>query len=194
MDESSEKWLPVVGYEGRYEVSNYGRVRSLCWRGGSSLQQRDKSRSRPMRPQKSTTGYRYVTLHKDGSRRNKLIHQLVARAFIGLPSEDQEVRHLDGTRTNNRVENLMWGTRSENIYDAVAHGTHYMASREKCKTGHPLGGKNSDGKDRECLACRRASATVKYHKDLRPRFKDVADKHYENILSEGRRMLRADFL
>lgn len=188
----SETWKPVVGYEGLYEVSDQGRVRSLD-------RVVDRGRlGKSLRPGKILKGsidskrYLYVSLYKDG-RRNHRIHQLVSRAFIGIPQEGQEVRHRDGSRDNNVVENLEWGSRSENILDAVGHGTHSSASKTHCKSGHELGGLNSDGKDRECWACRRASATVKYHKDLKPRFQEVADIHYRNLLGERRRMLRSDF-
>lgn len=189
------QWKDIKGYEDRYAVSNDGRVmskaRELAWGPGKKM-----VAAREMRLQKDTKGYLYVSLYGSGElsgRRNYRVHQLVARAFLGDPGVGQEVCHEDGVRTNNQVENLRWDTRSANILDAVGHGTHSRAAQARCKRGHLLGGPNSDGKDRECLACRRGAATVAYHIDLRPHRQEVCDRHYANLIGERRRMLRSDF-
>lgn len=103
-----EKWLPAVGYEGLYEVSNLGRVRTV----------------RVLTQTKSTkTGRPLLQLWKGGKGRMFSPHQLVLRAFKGPPDNGQIGLHADGDPWNNRVENLRWGTAKENYADSVKHGT-----------------------------------------------------------------------
>jgi len=119
---NGERWLPVPGYEGRYEVSDLGRVRGQ--RGHR-------------KPWIAGKGYLYLSLHRGrGTRKNFTIHQLVLLAFVGPRRLDQECRHLDGNKLNNRLANLAWGTASENELDKVRHGTHRYASRTHCLHGH----------------------------------------------------------
>jgi HNH endonuclease/NUMOD4 motif len=113
-----EEWRPVAGYEDRYEVSSWGRVRSWAPWGGRI----------PNEPR-----YIALRLHRDGyikvglSRAGKVtwfqVHRLVAVAWHGAPEcDDLEVRHKDGSRTNNQAENLCWGTAKENAADRRLHG------------------------------------------------------------------------
>lgn len=185
-----EQWKDIEGYEGYYQVSDHGRVRSLDRKNSRGWNIPGRVMATPL----DSKGYPYVSLHRDG-RKNHRVHRLVCRAFNGEPeSESLDVCHNDGTRTNNVPSNLRWGTRSENIMDAAkVHKTHYLGNKKKCKRGHRLGSPNSRGKDRECLACGKAAATVRYHKDLRGHFQEVSDIHYKNILGENKRMLRSDF-
>ena len=117
MDEEIWKTIPVPGFV-YYEVSNLGRVRS--YRRGAD---------RMLKPGLTSVGYYSVAL---GRGNTKLVHRLVAEAFIGPCPVGQEVRHKDGSRTNNRADNLEYGTRSENIADAIAHGT-YQKGRDKMR-------------------------------------------------------------
>lgn len=112
-----EIWKPVVGYEGRYEVSNLGAVRAVhSTRSGSP---------RPLAQTTDSHGYLSVTLYKgDGlaGRKSFGVHQLVAAAFIGEKPAGLDVNHLDGLRANNSSTNLEYVTRSENIKHAVRLG------------------------------------------------------------------------
>lgn len=120
----SEVWKSVVGYEGRYEVSDFGNVKSLP---------RIESRSNgvpvniyggSLKPSVAKqSGHVRVNLRKGGKSKTCWIHQLVMAAFIGERPLGYEVCHKDGVPANNRVGNLRWGTRSENIEDRRAHGT-----------------------------------------------------------------------
>lgn len=105
-----EIWRPVVGYEGLYEVSDKGRVRSLFSKRGKVLS-----------PAKSM-GYPYVNLSRDGRPRFARIHVLVAAAFIGECPDGHEVNHKDSDRTNNNVSNLEYVTHAQNVLHAVASG------------------------------------------------------------------------
>lgn len=148
-----ERWRPVVGYEGGYEVSDLGRVRSL-----DRVTDRGRNwRGRIMTPTAMPSGYLTVTLWRDGVQRSALVHRLVLTAFVG-PS-DSEVRHLHGDPSDNRLSELAWGTHSENQFDQVAHGRHGNASKTHCPVGHVYDDENTyvyPGRaHRGCRACRR---------------------------------------
>jgi hypothetical protein len=104
----TEEWKTVAGWDGVYLISSEGRVISLR-----------KSVPKFLKPGISSNGYPTVCLGRGNTR---TIHSLVAGAFIGPCPSGQEVRHRDGCRTNPSKDNLSYGTRSDNIYDAVAHG------------------------------------------------------------------------
>jgi hypothetical protein len=149
---AAEKWLATPSGTGPYEVSNLGRVRSFArsWLPGFV-----------MRQWLHGSGYLVVKLScPDGVDRTYQVHQLVAASFAGPRPEGQQVRHLDGSRTNNVVSNLAYGTRSENTLDAVRHGTNYESSKTHCDQGHPFSGSNlfiSRSGKRCCRTCRRAT-------------------------------------
>lgn len=112
-----EKWKAVKGYEGLYEVSNYGRVKSVahvsCGR---------HFKEKILKGGKFSNGYLFACLRKDGSNKNHLVHRLVAVAFLDNPENLPEVNHKDGNRTNNRLENLEWCSRSYNLEHALLIG------------------------------------------------------------------------
>jgi hypothetical protein len=125
MDQSLERWLPVIGYEGLYEVSDHGRVRSLprivlARRNGGVFPRKVKGFL--LAHSKNSYGYPMVMLCINGAKKWKPVHTLVMRAFVG-PSNGLDVRHLDGSRENNVLTNLCYGTRAENVADSRAHGT-----------------------------------------------------------------------
>ncbi|MDT3429186.1 hypothetical protein J2Z22_004786 [Paenibacillus forsythiae] len=113
-DLQGEEWLPVVGYEGLYEVSNLGRVKRLS----NSATRKEKM----LKPQIQRDGYQRVTLYKKGQKKRKAIHRLVAIAFIPNPENKEQVNHLDADKLNNKLANLQWATRKENITHAITLG------------------------------------------------------------------------
>lgn len=117
----TEIWKPAVGYEG-YEVSDHGQVRSLDRTIYRKDGQTRLCKGRALKPQKHSDGYLYVCLYREAKPRKEYIHRLVLEAFTGPCPDGMECRHLDGNPENNRVSNLQWGTRSENILDVVRHG------------------------------------------------------------------------
>jgi hypothetical protein len=119
--ETVKRWRPVLGYEGRYEVSGSGDVLSLARTLPDG--RRRKARLLKTFPMPGT-GYLAVRLSKDGCAVTRSVHQLVAEAFHGPRPPGHETRHLDGNRLHNTPENVVWGTRSENTRDQVRHGTH----------------------------------------------------------------------
>jgi hypothetical protein len=124
-----ETWKAVVGYEGEYEVSNRGRVRSLTRRANRSGSRRTGPYSVVIRGKMLAlntlqgNGYLYVDLMGKGCGGRALVHRVVLEAFVGPCPEGMECRHLDGDRRNNRLDNLCWGTRAENWDDKRRHGT-----------------------------------------------------------------------
>jgi hypothetical protein len=154
-----EKWLPVVGREDAYEVSDRGRVRSLdrmVRAGGGRMR---ITRGRVLKPWlRPPRGYPTVRLGPD--KNGSSIHTLVCEAFIGPRPPGCEVLHRDDDPTNNHVTNLRWGTRSENKLDSVANGIHPNARKTHCKNGHDLSDAyiKKDG-GRQCRPCQRAAQT-----------------------------------
>lgn len=118
-DMCKEIWKPIRGHEGLYAVSNLGRVKSLStWmttKGGGLR----KSSSRILKPLSDFDGYYFVTLCKEGRQKHCRIHRLVAEAFLDNPEEWPQVNHVDGNKSNNRVENLEWCTAKENISHSI---------------------------------------------------------------------------
>ena len=102
-----EEWRDIKGYEGLYQVSNSGKVKSLKDNYG-------RPRIKILKLKKRKDGYIQITLHKNGERKTFRVHQLVAKAFIPNPDNLPEVNHKDKIRTNNRVDNLEWCTRKYN--------------------------------------------------------------------------------
>ena len=183
-----EQWKPVNGYEGIYEVSSHGRVRSLdrvvTYSDGRVRRHKGKILSAPL----SRDGYPAVNLHTQGKLKKRYVHSLIAETFIGPRPEGMEVCHNDGNPTNNHVDNLRYGTRSENMLDRVRHGTNPSTAKTHCPRGHELSAENnppSSAKlgERTCLACARTRGYVRYHPELKPQFKAVADSYYQAILN-----------
>lgn len=138
-DYTNEKWLPVVGQEGRYEVSDHGRVRSLdrmVPHGRLSGLRRHKGRI--LKQGRKPAGYPTVSIPIDGARHVKVmyVHRLVLEAFVGPSPDGIVARHLDDNKENNHLGNLRWGTESENAHDKVRNGYDHYAKRDACKWGH----------------------------------------------------------
>lgn len=102
-----EIWKPIEGFEGRYEVSSLGRVKSIgtyntCKRG-------------ILIPMIDTSGYEHVGLHSNGRVLYKSVHRLVAEAFIPNPNDFEYVNHKDENKRNNSISNLEWCTNKYNV-------------------------------------------------------------------------------
>lgn len=128
-------WKPVPGFEGRYEVSNIGAVRS-CTR--TVLKKNNRSqlvRGKQIRPSRSKDGYLRVNLNTpEGPSRYRTlrIHRIVALAFIPTEDPSQEVNHLNGVRSDNRAVNLEWVTRYQNMDDMLKRNNHRRAIESIC--------------------------------------------------------------
>lgn len=157
----SEEWRAVVGYEGRYEVSNLGRVRSLdrLVRGGKGGLRPVKGRV--LKPMAGQYGHLSVDLCKGGRRIRRMsrVHRLVLESFVGPCPDGMEVCHYDGDPANNRIENLRYDTRSANMFDRVRHGRDLNSVKTHCKHGHPFDEQNTYPRPeggRSCRTCMKA--------------------------------------
>lgn len=124
---SDEVWKDIPGYEGRYQASSLGRIRSLDRRVNICHGATRLMRGRVLRPAGSKRDpHLYVVLGHGAA--GSPVHQLVARTFHGPCPPGQEVRHLDGDPLNNRADNLAYGTRTENILDVLYMGRPWRGS------------------------------------------------------------------
>lgn len=114
----SEKWRPAPGFEGLYEVSSLGRVKSLARTTSQGV--RLKETIRKASAQKS--GHLWLRFCKNGRRTKQNIHRLVLETFVGPCPEGLETCHHDDDPANNTLENLRWGTRSSNMRDRIRNG------------------------------------------------------------------------
>lgn len=149
-----EKWLPVVGYEGSYEVSDQGRVRSVDrWRtSGNGPYLRPGQMLKP-----NTTGpYPMVMLRRPEKSVKRRVHVIVAAAFIGPRPAGMDVCHNNGNPLDNRAANLRYDTHSNNARDMVKHGTNASRNKTHCPAGHLYDETNTlwTKRGRECRACK----------------------------------------
>ncbi len=157
--EHLEEWRSIPGFEGLYEASNLGRVRSLDHgrRKGRVLKQRFLSRRE----------YVVVTMSRNGKYRDQFVHRMVLKAFCGEPPPGYECCHNNGNPTDNQLENLRWDSRNENSVDQVRHGTHHHVRKTHCPKGHPYDETNTyhhPNGGRICIECRRIGLREHYRR------------------------------
>lgn len=120
-----ETWKDISGYEGLYQISNVGRVRSLIT--GKILKELN-----------STAGYLQVVLYKNRISKRMLIHRLVAESFIHTPEKKRTVNHKNGDKHDNSVNNLEWATHKENMRHAYATGLKINVGQKNNKRSIPV--------------------------------------------------------
>lgn len=121
-----EIWRDIPKYEGLYQVSNYGRVKSLNYKR--------THKEKIINPAIHPSGHLHVLLYKDGSSKTFQIHRLVAEAFIPNPNKSKIVHHIDHNPQNNRIENLEWLNRASH------QALHNVESRSKIVYQYTLEG------------------------------------------------------
>jgi len=117
-----EVWKPISGYEGTYEVSDQGRVRSLDRTCLGKDGRQEFHRGKILKPQKMKNNYLEVSLSSAGARTHRTVHTLVAEAFLGPRPEGHDVAHMDGDRSHNCADNLFYLTREDNLHSTYAYG------------------------------------------------------------------------
>lgn len=182
-----ERWLPIPDWEGSYEASSLGRVRSLdrLLRQRSGILRRHRGRVLSQSP--SGSGYLKVAL---GRGNTKYVHQLVLMAFVGRRPLGMEACHANGHLTDNRASNLTWDTSTMNKLDRIRHGTDPHSRRTVCPLGHSLIAPNLVAREvrrgyRACLACNRAQSSG-WLARRRGRAFDLradADERYKKIMT-----------
>jgi hypothetical protein len=131
---NNEIWKDIKNYESFFQISNFGRVKSLERFSKQNVLIKEKI----LKQYKDNKGYKTITLRKNGKRSNGLsVHRLVALHFINNPQNKPEVNHIDGDKTNNHVDNLEWVTKSENHLHAHKTGLHncYEGVKDNLKKG-----------------------------------------------------------
>ena len=116
-------WRPIIGFEGLYEISDTGLVRSVDrfvnhYAGGQRL-----LKGKPKLPFVTAFGYKMIMLSKNGINKSFQVHRLVLASFTENKGKGFDCCHNDGNRTNNNLSNLRWDTRTGNMQDTVKHGT-----------------------------------------------------------------------
>lgn len=155
---ADERWLPIAGFEGFYEVSDLGRVRSLA-RVVTAMRDRElttwnlQSRVLAARP---APLHMAVTLSREGVHTHCRVHLLVLKTFIGPRPEGKWGLHWDDDPKHNQLPNLYWGTPPENMHDRVRNGKHPGANKTHCKHGHEFSPENTKLRPnggRWCIEC-----------------------------------------
>ena len=119
MSKADEIWKDIKGFEGMYQISNLGRVRSLDRYVKNKTSNRNIKRGKILKSW-ILHGYELVALSKNSKNHYKRVHRLLAEAFI--PKEDEKydiVNHKDGNKSNNKIENLEWCTQKQNVQHAI---------------------------------------------------------------------------
>jgi hypothetical protein len=156
----TEHWLPIVGYEGMYEVSDLGRVRSLDRIDSSGARRRGKMLKLLIEQTAGQTQYFGVRLSKNSKVWPYRVHRLVLDAFVGPCPDGKECCHLNDIGTDNRLENLRWDVHKANARDQVRNAHHFNDSKTHCEHGHEFTPENTMHVSRrlggrKCRECKR---------------------------------------
>lgn len=163
MEDSVEKWVSAESVLPGYEVSTRGRVRSVD-RVIKTSKEYSRRTGQLISPVTDKDGYKYFTVR----RKSWKVHRVICETFHGPPpSRLHVVRHLNGNPSDNRPDNLKWGTRKENAQDLKDHGRDFNLKKTECPQGHPYEGDNlyiTKGGGRACRECGRKYALAYYYR------------------------------
>lgn len=192
----TEQWRPVIGYEGSYEVSDLGGVRSLervaMRRNGSPMPVPARILKTYRTP---PVGYRAVKLQNGGreTRVGLRVHVLVLEAFVGPRPEGYVGCHNDGDIDNNTPPNLRWDTQKANLADMKAHGTDWQSRVTRCPQGHEYTLENTyinpTSGGRICRICMRNGYAGARKRKPRPRRTHCKNRHEltpDNMHADGK--------
>ena len=117
-----EEWKDIKNYEGLYQVSNLGKIKSVNKLVKNKGNFKKKIKERILKPSKVYNGYLRLTLSKNGIHKNYRVHRLVAEAFIPNLNNYEDINHIDGNKQNNCIDNLEWCSRKQNIIHSWKNG------------------------------------------------------------------------
>lgn len=164
-EHTPETWKPIPGYEGLYEVSDHGGVRSLDRVVAMKNGRRKTLRGQARKLQRLPNGYLTVRLGKGGESVQFYVHRLVLLTFVGDCPRGMETCHNNGVRDDNRLENLRWDTKSANVADTISHGMHNHDSKTHCVRGHEFSEENTRYNEVGHRWCRQCAREKKYYRD-----------------------------
>lgn len=165
---TEEEWRAIPGYEGLYQISNFGTVRSMprMTTGKDGAVRPFPGKVLKFRQQRY--GHMKVVLYSGhGKKTSRYVHQLVLEAFVGARPEGMMACHNDGNPTNNHVSNLRWASQSENTLDRIRHGNDPNLRKTHCPQGHEYTDENTvigGHGERNCRACLNHRAKESYRK------------------------------
>lgn len=126
-----EVWKDIKGYEGLYQISNLGNVKSLDRKVNAKNNKKRLIKGTFLKLRFNNRNYNIVSLYKNNIQEVRFIHRLVAETFIPNPENKPEVNHIDGDKQNNKIDNLEWCTRTENNKHAWKTGLNKVSDNQK---------------------------------------------------------------
>lgn len=186
LETNFENWRDVGRWEGYYQVSALGGVRSLPRTVVDSLGRTRRFPGVPLTPYlpEDGDGYLRVIFNRNGDCEHPNVHRLMAETFLGAaPFDGAQACHDDGNKLNNVLSNLRWDTPAGNVRDTVRHGTNKESRKTHCPRNHELNDWNITAAakrrgHRRCLACARACAR---YRTSDTRFSTEADRQYQRL-------------
>lgn len=140
-----EEWKDIKGYEGLYQVSNEGRVKSLerivIKKNRYGKYSQFKHKCKILKPQYDSDGYQIISLCVNGVPKTYKIHRLVAKAFIPNPEDKPEIDHINGVKNENNAENLKWSSHIENTNNTITKTPKNREDQSKKVYQYTLEGK-----------------------------------------------------
>ena len=181
-----EEWRDIPGWEGSYQASSHGRIRSLDRKIVYPNGKEFSRRGRVLSPAKINSGYLHICLHRNQKQFHYLVHVLVLEAFVGPRPDGFQACHNDGNRLNNHAYNLRWDTIEANHADKIRHGTNRKKLATHCKNGHEFTAENTrivNSKSgypiRRCAKCMSDKRKVEYWENP-DKFRKVARDRYRD--------------
>lgn len=186
MEPTQERWLPVVGYEGKYEVSDLGLVRSLARQLTDRTGRTQNIKAKLLAFGAQQSGHLSVVLSSGGQTQSYRVHRLVLAAFAGPCPDGMEACHNDGDPTNNTMTNLRWDTHTNNVGDTISQGRHGRMGKTRCLAGHERTPENIYVSPAGSKSCRVCSVEQHASDEYKAVQRDRRDRNRESDKAQAR--------